>query len=305
MDDYLYGWMVRIRRADLQRTADELAWLASRGRSPQPDAGRRSGARSIEATTGTRAGARRAILALAAGVALAGVGVPAVGWAHGAHPTAGAGEAVSATDTPLQARSARFDFDPPRPGSYRLPVVKPAADGAVLDAGGVPRRLREVLAGKVVVLSFIFTRCSDANGCPLATAVLHQIHGATAGDPELVRRVKLLTLSFDPGHDTPETMAKYARVAVASETRSPWEFLTAASERELRPILAGYGQLVQRPTGPPAPGVTDASPTHLLRVYLIDPQQRIRNIYRLDFLDPRLLLADIRTVLLEERQARR
>jgi cytochrome oxidase Cu insertion factor (SCO1/SenC/PrrC family) len=254
-------------------------------------------------------GARRAAgpaLALAAILSLAG-SAPAPAWAHGGHalaPPAGAGS-VTVTEDQLRARSARFDFDAPRPGSYRLPVLKPAADGAVLDADGAPRRLREVLAGKVVVLSFIFTRCSDANGCPLATAVLHQVHGATAGDPELARRVKLLTLSFDPGHDTPETMAKYARVAATRETRSAWEFLTTPSERELRPILAGYGQLVQRPAGPRVPGVTAASPTHLLRVYLVDRQQRIRNIYGLDFLDPRLLLADIRTLLLEEQQARR
>ena len=178
--------------------------------------------------------------------------------------------------------------------------MKPAADGAVVDAAGVPRRLRDVLAGRITVLSFVYTRCSDANGCPLATAVLYQLHGATAGDPELARHLRLVTLSFDPGHDTPETMARYSRVAATQETRSPWEFLTTASDRQLAPILAAYGQLVQRPPGPAA-----AAPTHLLRVYLIDRQQRIRNIYGLDFLDPRLLLADVRTLLLEDRQARR
>jgi hypothetical protein len=40
-------------------------------------------------------------------------------------------------------------------------------------------------------------------------------------------------------------------------------------------------------------------------VYLIDRQQRIRNIYGLDFLDPRLLLADVRTLLQEDRETRR
>jgi cytochrome oxidase Cu insertion factor (SCO1/SenC/PrrC family) len=250
-----------------------------------------------------RRAARRVLTVAAALLALAG-GSPAPAWAHGGHGNA-PGATVADVEAQLGDRSARFDFDAPRPGSYRLPVVKPAADGAVLDAAGARRRLRDVLAGKIVVLSFIFTRCSDARGCPLATAVLHQLHAATAGDPGLARNLKLLTLSFDPAHDTPGTMAKYARVAATRETRSPWEFLTTASDRELAPILAGYGQLVQRPSGPPVPGVTAASPTHLLRVYLIDRQQRVRNIYGLDFLDPRLLMADVQTLLLEERQARR
>jgi cytochrome oxidase Cu insertion factor (SCO1/SenC/PrrC family) len=201
---------------------------------------------------------------------------------------------------PLEERSARFDFDPPRPGTYRLPVVKRAADGAVLDATGAPRRLRDVLAGRITVLSFVYTRCSDPNGCPLATAVLYQLHAATAGDRELARHLRLVTLSFDPGHDTPETMAKYSRVAATRETRSPWEFLTTASDRQLGPILAAYGQVVQRGADPSAPG-----PSHLLRVYLIDRQLRVRNIYGLDFLDPRLLLADARTLLLEDRTVRR
>jgi cytochrome oxidase Cu insertion factor (SCO1/SenC/PrrC family) len=247
-------------------------------------------------------------VAAAAVLAVLGGGATPGAWAHGGHAHGAPGtvrSAVVTADDQLKARSARFDFDAPRPGSYRLPVVKPAVDGALLDSVGAPRRLRDVLAGKIVVLSFIFTRCSDANGCPLATAVLHQLHAATADDAELARHLKLLTLSFDPGHDTPGTMARYARVAATRERRSAWEFLTTPSERELAPILAGYGQLVQRPAGPPPPGATAVSPTHLLRVYLIDRQQRIRNIYGLDFLDPRLLVADVRTLLLEERQARR
>ena len=251
-----------------------------------------------------RAGGQRetaSALALAAALVACAIGPVTEAWAHGDHSHGSASiRSVSGdSDGPLRARNVRFDFDAPRPGTYRLPVVKPAADGAVLDATGAPRRLRDVLAGKVVVLSFIYTRCSDANGCPLATAVLHQLHAATAGDAELARHAKLVTLSFDPGHDTPETMAKYSGVAAAREPRSAWEFLTTTSDRELAPILAGYGQVIQRPASGPA------GPSHLLRVYLIDRQQRIRNIYGLDFLDPRLLIADVRTLLQENRSPSR
>jgi cytochrome oxidase Cu insertion factor (SCO1/SenC/PrrC family) len=223
-------------------------------------------------------------------------GLGSVAKAHDERPHSASG-APGAT-APAPARSARFDFDAPRPGSYRLPVVKPAADGAVLDATGTPRRLRDVLAGKIALLSFVYTRCSDANGCPLATAVLYEIHAATAADPELARHLSLATLSFDPGHDTPGVMARYAaEEASPPGRRAVWHRLTTASEQDLAPILAGYGQVVERPPDPVA------GPTHLLRVYLIDRRQRIRNIYGLDFLDPRLLLADVRTLLEEERQA--
>jgi cytochrome oxidase Cu insertion factor (SCO1/SenC/PrrC family) len=118
--------------------------------------------------------------------------------------------------------------------------------------------------------------------------------------------MKLITLSFDPAHDTPAVMARYAGSRDSWAARaSEWERLTTASERTLAPILAGYGQIVSRPSANPAAGNPAAGLTHRLRVYLIDQQQRIRNIYGLDFLDPRLLIADVRTLLQEDRQARR
>ena len=219
-------------------------------------------------------------------------GAPGSGaWAHPGHSSSGAADAV-AVEVPVERR---VEFDAPVPGTYRLPVIKPAPDGAVLDTTGVQRRLHRLMAGKVVVLSFVYTQCSDARGCPLATAVLYQIHRATASDPALAERLKLITLSFDPAHDTPAVMARYARPSDSTARTSEWDRLTTTSDRALAPILAGYGQLVTRPAGSQAAGLT-----HRLRVYLIDPQQRIRNIYGLDFLDPALLLADVRTLLLEE-----
>ena len=297
MDDYMYEWMAKIRWADLRRTADELARGDSLGSQAALEMAPRAGP-----TADRKPAPRRALpqaLALAALFCAWSMG-PIAAWAHGGPHGPATPVRSALTEEQLKARSARFDFDPPRPGSYRLPVVKPAGDGAVIDAAGASRRLHDVLAGRITVLSFVYTRCSDANGCPLATAVLYQLHRATAGDSELARNLRLVTLSFDPGHDTPATMARYSRVAATQESRSPWEFLTTASEGQLAPILAAYGQLVRRPPGPAA-----AAPTHLLRVYLIDRQQRIRNIYGLDFLDPRLLLGDVRTLLLEDRAVRR
>ncbi|MCZ6711503.1 MAG: hypothetical protein O7B25_14165, partial [Gammaproteobacteria bacterium] len=67
---------------------------------------------------------------------------------------------------------ARLEFEPPTAGSYALPALGYAADGAVIDLTGLTRRLHDFLGDKIVVLSFIYTTCSDVNGCPLATHVL-------------------------------------------------------------------------------------------------------------------------------------
>jgi protein SCO1/2 len=218
----------------------------------------------------------------------------AVAAAHPGHRPVPAPVTAAAVDH----GAPRFDFQPPRPGTYRLPVIRPAADGIVLDESGRRRRLHELMDGRITVVSFIYTRCSDRFGCPLATTVLHQAREMASADRALLRSLKMLTVSFDVVHDTPAVLAGYARPARGTDARlAPWDFAVPPTERDLGAILEAYGQTIQRPSG-------DAI-THLLRVYLIDRRQRIRNIYGLDFMDPRLLLGDVRTLLLEEQRAGR
>ena len=59
------------------------------------------------------------------------------------------------------------------PGSYRLPVIKDAADGIVLDQTGARHEMRDLLTGHITFLAFIYTRCGDI--CPLATMRLAQL----------------------------------------------------------------------------------------------------------------------------------
>src|SRR5262245_40050050 len=93
-------------------------------------------------------------------------------------------------------RTSDHDYDPPVPGTYALPTVKPAADGAVLDAKGQPLRLRELTRGHVTVMSFIYTRCASAKACPYATGVLMQLHQASSEDPALAKGMRLVSMSF-------------------------------------------------------------------------------------------------------------
>src|SRR6185369_6827422 len=112
----------------------------------------------------------------------------------------GAGRAV---DFP---RTADYDYDPPVAGTYGLPVIKPAADGAVLDSEGRSLRLRELTRGRITVLSFIYTRCASARACPYATGVLNQLHRLSQTDPSLAKSIRLVSMSFDPVGDTQERL---------------------------------------------------------------------------------------------------
>lgn len=197
-------------------------------------------------------------------------------------------------------RTATHDYEVPVPGSYELPAVKPAADGAVLDSAGQARRLRDLTRGKVTVMSFIYTRCADATACPLATGVLRQLHAASAEDHGLAAGLRLISMSFDPETDDPERMAGYARVADVPPPAAEWQFLTTASSAAVEPILADYDQAVDRKAEPRAP---TGPLNHSVRVYLIDRTGMIRNIYSSATLDARLILTDIRTLLLESQRS--
>jgi cytochrome oxidase Cu insertion factor (SCO1/SenC/PrrC family) len=198
-----------------------------------------------------------------------------------------------ASDLP---RTADYDYDPPTPGTYALPVVKHAADGEVLDAEGRALPLREFTRGRITVLSFIYTRCAAAKACPYATGVLNQLHRLSQEDPSLAQEMRLVSMSFDPANDTPERMADYSGWARGRTNAAAWHFLTTRSAAELQPILAAYGQAVDRKKNPLDP---TGPLNHTLRAFLIDPEGNIRNIYSSGTFDPRLVLADVRTLLLE------
>src|SRR5262245_41707316 len=91
------------------------------------------------------------------------------------------------------SRTTEYDYDVPRPGSYTLPVIKPAADGALLDTKGNSVRLGELTRGRITVMSFIYTRCAAAKACPYATGVLMQLHRESTGDSALARTLRLVS----------------------------------------------------------------------------------------------------------------
>ena len=189
-----------------------------------------------------------------------------------------------------------LEFTAPEPGSYTLPALGSAADGKVLDTQGNALTLHSLMGDKVVLLSFIYSTCSDINGCPLATAVLHKIKNRLKKEPELAEKLRLVTLSFNPEHDTPEMMQHYAQELQGNGVE--WRFLTTQSEQDLQPILEHYKQNIQKVYD--AQGQFTGTFSHILRVYLIDKNKQLRNIYSVAFLHPDTLINDIKTLLQTE-----
>ena len=201
-------------------------------------------------------------------------------------------------DAPAQILAPGYrvlEYDAPEPGTYRLPPLGKAGSGTVLDEQGEARPLDDYFGDKFVVLSFIYTNCNDVNGCPLATFVLGQLQQRLDRDSELRNQVRMISLSFDPGFDTPTVMTKYGRQF--NRDNYDWRFLTTASTQQLQPLLQGFNQPVQKEYS--ETGDYTGVIAHILRVFLLDREKQVRNIYSVSFLHADTVVNDIKTLAME------
>jgi cytochrome c peroxidase len=100
------------------------------------------------------------------------------------------------------------------------------------------------------------------------------------------------------GHDG-HTMADDSHQMSHAEVAETvdWRYLTTHTEEELAPILEAYNQSVI--TKADANSKDGGNFSHILRVFLIDPDLRIRNIYSVSFLHPDIIINDLKTIMME------
>ena len=106
----------------------------------------------------------------------------------------------------------------------------PAPEFRLTDQFGDTVDLSE-MAGKVVVLAFLYTSCPDV--CPIVTSNLHRTHLLLA---DLAGEVQFLAISVDPQRDSVERAHRYSQEMDMLER---WRFLVG-SEEKLAPIWRAY-----------------------------------------------------------------
>ena len=204
----------------------------------------------------------------------------------------------SSATVPLAPGYGKLGYELAEVGSYNLPALRNAPNGKVLDETGKPIKLHDLYQGKYTLLSFMYSNCKDVNGCPLSSYVFYKIKAAMNKDPQLASNLRLASLSFDPENDSPEVMKLYGNNFKFAGNEGEWRFLTTSSLKALNPILQDYNQDIQRQMSVDGDQTEDIS--HILRVFLIDPKLKIRNIYSVGFLHPDILINDVKTLLLED-----
>lgn len=114
---------------------------------------------------------------------------------------------------------------------------RPAPSFALHDADGREVRLGE-LAGKVVILNFVFATCTDV--CPLHSDLIAEIQQKVNVLP--VRdQVQFITITTHPEFDTPEVLKSYGEKHGLDPAN--WTFLTSGPERpgDTRALAEEYG----------------------------------------------------------------
>jgi protein SCO1 len=102
-----------------------------------------------------------------------------------------------------------------------LPKIAPAPGFRLTSQDGAQISLAN-LRGKVVAVTFIFTRCSDT--CPVLTPMMSLVQDRLGRD--FGSKIVFASITVDPEHDTPEMLKLYAQMYGADV--AGWSFLTGS-----------------------------------------------------------------------------
>lgn len=110
---------------------------------------------------------------------------------------------------------------------YHVPAAGEAVpDFALTNQSGKTIRLAQ-FQGKVLLLTFVYTRCPLPDFCPKMSRNFAEIDKALASEGPLYAKTHLLTASFDPAFDTPAVLRSYGGAATGRfgrETFAHWDF---------------------------------------------------------------------------------
>ena len=168
-------------------------------------------------------------------------------------------------------------------GHSKPPADKPAAslhipapgdevpDFKLINQSGKPVSLHQY-RGQTLLLTLIYTHCPFPDFCPRVSHEFAAIDRQVRSDPARYGKTHLLSISFDPAHDTPKVLRNYGFSCAG--TKDPtlfahWEF-TAIPQIEL-PDFADYFALTYKEEG----GLI----THSLSTAVISPDGKIFKWY--------------------------
>ena len=156
-------------------------------------------------------------------------------------------------------------------------------DGDFVDQNNRRASMKE-FRGSTVVLTFIYTRCPLPTFCPMMDRHFVTLQEHMKSDKTL-KKVHLVTVSFDPTRDTPAVLRAHAKELMAD--LSTWTFLTGKPQA-IDDFSAKFGVFVVRNPN------DERDITHNLRTAVIGPDGVVKKIYTGNEWTPDDILADLK-----------
>ena len=182
---------------------------------------------------------------------------------------------------------ARPDYKPSV--QYHVPTAGDAVpDFRLVNQSGRTIHLAQ-FKGRVLLLTFVYTRCPLPDYCIRMSQNFAQIDRALKADPALYARTHLLSISFDPKFDTPAVLKSYGETYIgadAKQTFAHWDFAVPPAGE-----LAALTQFFDVGITPGDAGL----PTHSLSTALIGKDGKVRAWYATNEWTPAEILAAIRS----------
>jgi len=152
--------------------------------------------------------------------------------------------------------------------------------------------------GKVLLMTFIYTRCPLAAYCPRMSRNFAQVDKTLAADPGLYKQTHLLSVSFDPEYDTPAVLRSYGSSYTekyTKETFDHWDF-AAPSKSELPSVLQFFdvGATPEK----------DRTITHSLSTLVIGPDGKVAKWYPTNDWTPEQIVSDVKQIITANRTGR-
>jgi protein SCO1 len=159
-----------------------------------------------------------------------------------------------------------------------LPRIGPAPEFTLTAQDGAPVALSD-LRGKVVAVTFIFTRCTET--CPVLTPMMSFVQDRLGRN--FGTRIAFISVTVDPERDTPEVLKEYAQSFGADPTG--WFFVTGEPDA-IREVTRRYGVFASK--------AADGNVEHTFLTAIVDK----RGVLRVQHLDARFDPEEFRRDLL-------
>jgi protein SCO1/2 len=176
-------------------------------------------------------------------------------------------------DVRITDESARGQAKPAAALHMLMPGER-VPDVALINQDGRTIHLSD-FAGKALLVTFLYTRCPMPDFCPRLSSQFARIHDELKKIPGGYNKTHLLTVSFDPKHDTPAVLHKYGLSYLDGDENgfSHWDF-ASTNPTDLRRLAQAFSLRYEE---------ADNLISHTMSIVLIAPDGTVAKFWSTDW----------------------